>query len=437
MNKLALLGGKPVRSHLFPRHNTIGAEEMKAASEVLKSGNLSQFLGCWDDDFYGGPKVQEFESAWAEFYGAKYAYSVNSNTSGLFAAIGACDVGPGDEVIVSPYTMTASAIAPVIYGAVPVFADIDPHTFCLDPRSIEERITSRTKAILVVHIFGHPADMDAINALAKEHNIRLIEDCAQAPATYYQGKIVGSLGDLGVFSLNYHKHINTGEGGVVTTNDELLAEKISLIRNHGEQVVEAKGTKNLVNTFGFNYRLTEIQAAIGIEQLKKLPYLMKVRQAHSEFLSERLGQFAGITAPYIAKGCVHSYYQQAFLYDAAKLGISRNIFIKALRAELPSSYCRKRDSLIGAGYVRPLYLEPIYQNRVGRCAFNCPRYEGTVSYRPGLCAVAERLHLAELFTLEYNRPGMSQSDLRDVVDAFEKVYTHREELRQIHDETSR
>ena len=333
MNKLALLGGEPVRRHLFPVHNTIGPEEKQAAMEVLDSGNLSQFLGSWSDDFYGGPKVQEFERLWAAHAQTKIAYSVNSNTSGLVAAVGACDLGPGDEVIVSPYTMTASAIAPVAYGAVPVFADIDPRTFCLDPASIEHRITSRTKAILVVHLFGHPADMDAINALAGKHGLRVIEDCAQSPDSYYHGKMVGGLADLGVFSLNYHKHIHTGEGGLVTTNNEGLAEKVALIRNHGEYVVEDKGTKDLVNTFGFNYRLTELQAAIGIEQLKKLPSLMEIRRQNSKFLDERLGQFAGLTPPYLEKDCVHSYYTQSYLYDAEILGIPRDIFLEALRAE--------------------------------------------------------------------------------------------------------
>lgn len=433
MPKLAILGGEPVRRHLFPPHNPIGQEEKQAAQEVLDSGNLSQFLGAWSDDFYGGPKVQEFERTWAAHTQTKFAYSVNSNTSGLFAAIGACNLGPGDEVIVSPYTMSASAIAPVIYGAVPVFADIDPRTFCLDPVSIEERITTRTRAILVVHIFGHPADMDAINALARRFNLAVIEDCAQAPASSYRGKNVGSLGDLGVFSLNYHKHIHTGEGGLVTTNHDGLAEKISLIRNHGEQVVEEKGTRDLINTFGFNYRLTELQAAIGIEQLKKLPRLMAIRRQNSKFIDERLGQFEGIIPPYVTEDCSHSYYMQSYRYAADIIGIPRDTFLKALRAELPSSYGREKDSLIGGGYVRPLYLEPIYQDRVGKCAFNCPRYEGRVSYERGICPVTEKMHFSELFTLEYNRPGMTQTDLQDVVDGFEKVYRLREELRNWHD----
>jgi perosamine synthetase len=195
--------------------------------------------------------------------------------------------------------------------------------------------------------------------------------------------------------------------------------------------VEGKGTEDLINTFGGNCRLTELQAAIGLEQLRKLPALMKIRQANAAFLSDRLNQFDGITPPYLAPDCTHSHYVQAFLYDAKRVGIPRDLFIKALRAELPSSYGREKDSLIGAGYVRPLYLQPVYQQRVGKCAFNCPRYEGTVSYARGICPVTERLHFEELFTMEYLRPGMSQADLQDVVDGFEKVHAHRHELHDL------
>jgi dTDP-4-amino-4,6-dideoxygalactose transaminase len=245
--------------------------------------------------------------------------------------------------------------------------------------------------------------------------------------------MIGGLGDLGIFSLNYHKHIHTGEGGVVTTNNDVLAEKVALIRNHGEYVVEDKGTKDLANTWGQNYRLTELQAAIGIEQLKKLPGLMEIRRQNSQFLDERIGQLGGITPPYLEEGCTHSYYMQAYRFDAEVVGIPRDIFLRALRAELPSSYRRENDALIGGGYAVPLYLEPIYQQRLGRCSFNCPRYDGKVSYQKGLCPVTERMHFSELFTLEYNRPGMTQSDLQDVVDGFEKVYTHRHELREWHE----
>src|SRR3989338_7004420 len=180
-NRLALLGGPPVRTRLFDAYNTMDYHEKRAVMKVLDGGNLSQFLGAWHADFYGGPNVREFEKKWAKLMGAEHAIAVNSCTSGLYAAIGACGLGPGDEVIVSPYTMSASAIAPLIYGAVPVFADIDPEIFCLDPASVESKITSRTKAIVIVNIFAHPADMDRILAIARRHRLSVIEDCAQSP----------------------------------------------------------------------------------------------------------------------------------------------------------------------------------------------------------------------------------------------------------------
>lgn len=431
MSKLALLGGDPVRKQLFPAYNTIGSEEKAAVQSVLDSGNLSQFLGAWGPDFLGGPVVRKFEAEWADAIGVARAITVNSNTSGLFAAMGALDIGPGDEVIVSPYTMSASAIAPMVYGAVPVFADVHPDTFCLDPKSVEARITPRTRAIIVVHIMGHPADMDAIMAIAKKHGIRVVEDAAQAPMGKYKGRFVGGIGDIGVFSLNYHKHIHTGEGGVITTNDTDLARRLELVRNHGETSIEAIGASELSGIVGFNYRMTEMEAAIGREQLRKLPRLLEERVANVSFLVDRLSGLPGLTPQRLLDdGSVHAFYVHAIKVDTKKLGVSRDRIAAALRAELPSAVLRETTPLIGAGYVRPLYLQPIYQRRAARCAFNCPRYEGTVAYGRGTCPVAERLHFEELLTHELMRPGMSRGDLDDVVRGFEKVITHVAELRE-------
>jgi len=252
MGKLAINGGKPIRTQKFPAHNMIGEEEKKAVMQVLDSGVLSKFLGCWHPDFYGGPQVLEFEKQWAEFCDAKHAISVNSNTSGLYAAIGAAGICPGDEVIVSPYTMSASATAIIGWNGVPVFADIQDDIFCLDPKSIAEKITPYTKAIMVVDIFGHPADLDPIMELARKHNLVVIEDAAQAPGGVYKKRKIGSIADMTVFSLNYHKHIHTGEGGIVTTNNPEFAERLQLIRNHGENIVGPKNIRNLSNTYGFN-----------------------------------------------------------------------------------------------------------------------------------------------------------------------------------------
>lgn len=428
MAKLAINGGTPVRTKLFPAYNTIGNEEKNAVMKVLDSGNLSQFLGAWHKDFYGGPTVQSFEKSWAAAFGIKYAITVNSNTSGLFTAIGACGIKPGDEVIVSPYTMSASALAPIIYGAVPVFADVDYDNFGLDPASIEANITPRTKAILVVHIFGNPARMDEIMTIAKKHNLYVIEDCAQAPMATYKDKLVGTIGDIGVFSLNYHKHIHTGEGGVIVTNNDNLAERCYLIRNHGENIVEPKGITDVWNTYGFNYRMTEMEAAVGIEQLKKLPELLKERIKNAEYLAQQLSSMPGITPPYIEAGNKHVYYVQAFKYNKEILGVDRNAFINAIKAEIPSAILREDTPIIAAGYVKPLYLQPLYQQRAAHCSFNCEKYKGTVDYSKGICPTAEKLHFEELFFHEYMRPGMSKEDMDDVVSAFHKVAENVAEL---------
>lgn len=429
MAQLAIKGGEPVRKKLFPAYNTIGKEEKEAVQKVLDSGNLSQYLGVWTDDFFGGPTVRKFEEAWCKALNIQHAVSVNSNTSGLFACMGACGIGPGDEVIVSPYTMSASAVAPLVYGGVPVFADIDPNTFCLDPKSIEAKITQKTKAILIVHIFGHPADMDDIMLIAKKHKLKVIEDCAQAPMGKYKGRYVGSIGDIGVFSLNYHKHIHTGEGGIIVTNDANLAERVQLIRNHAENVVDAKGVSDLTNMIGYNYRMTEVEAAIGIEQLKKLPSLIEQRVKNAAFLHEALGSIHGLTSPsWVKEPSLHTFYVQPLKYDQSVFEVHRNDFVNAIKAEIPSAVLRETAPLIGAGYVRPLYLQPIYQQRAA-FAFNNDRFQSNVDYNMGACPVTERMHFNELITHEYMRPGMSRGDMEDVVNAFEKVANHIAELK--------
>ena len=430
MVQLAVCGGKPVRTRPFPAHNPIGEEEKQAALKVLESGVLSRFLGAWHPDFYGGEHVRALECAWAESVGAKHAVSCNSNTSGLFAAIGAAGIGPGDEVIVTPYTMSASATAIVGYNGVPVFADIQPDIFCLDPASIRERITPRTKALMVVHLFGHPADMDPILDIAREHNLVVIEDAAQAPGAMYKERKVGTLGDMTVFSLNYHKHIHTGEGGIVVTNSNDYAERLQLIRNHGESVVGPKGVTNLVNTFGFNLRLTEIQAAIGLAQLPKLPPLQDVRIENAEYLSRHIGALPGLQAPVVSPACKHVYYVQAFLYDEAVLGISRERFVEAVCAELPTA--EDRDwPLLSVGYATPLYLLPMYQRQIAfgpsGWPFKSPFYHGQVDYREGLCQMTEQIEKS-LIPTEFMRPPSTLTDMHDVVNAFEKVYEHRHVL---------
>jgi dTDP-4-amino-4,6-dideoxygalactose transaminase len=429
--KLALLGGTPVRKDPFPQYRTIGQEEKAATARVIDSGVLSKFFGCWDPDFYGGAEVQAAEKEWAAHFGAKHAITVNSATSGLYAAVGAAGVGPGDEVIVSPYTMSASATAALVYGGIPVFADIEEDCFCLSVASVRAKITKRTRAIVVVDIFGQPYDRDGINALAKEHGLAVIEDAAQAPGAKYRGRFAGTLGDLGVFSLNYHKHIHCGEGGVVVTDDDVLADRVRLIRNHAEVVVADKGVTDLVNMVGFNYRMTELEAAVTRCQLPKLPALLSKRLDHCAYLSAELGRIPAIVPPVIRDGCVHAFYVQPFRFLAEKAGVSRERFIEAVRAELPPTLGRESEGpLLSCGYVRPLYLEPIYQRRIalGKSGFPFNLADPSVRYEKGICPVTERMHEKELFAHELMHASLSRADVEDVAAAFRKVWECRSEL---------
>ena len=422
-NQLAIHGGSAVRTTAFPPYVTIGEEEKRAVMEVLDSTVLSKFLGTWSPDFFGGPRVQELERAWKEYFGTRYAVSMNSATSGLYAAVGAAGVGPGDEVIVSPYTMSASATAALVYGAIPVFADIDPDSFCITADTIRRCITPFTKAIIAVDIFGQPADMDAIMALAAQHDLVVIEDAAQAPGATYRGRFAGTLGHIGVFSLNYHKTIHSGEGALVVTNDDALAERLQLIRNHAEAVVKKKGTQDIVNMVGFNYRMTEIEAAIAAEQLKKLKGLAERRVEAADYLTTGLRGLPGLTPPEVTEGVVHGYYMYAMRFEASVVGVSRAAFAAALRSEgVP----------IGEGYVEPLYLQPLYQKRIAFGTHGFPftyeGYLGSVSYDRGICPVAERMHFHELLTADLCHASLSDADLEDVVTAIRKVYDQRASL---------
>ena len=417
MSKLAIDGGIPVRTRPFPPYVTIGEEEKRAALEVLDSKVLSDFLGTWSPQFYGGTRVRKFEDEWSAYFGVKHAVTVNSATSGLMAAVGAAGVGPGDEVIVSPYTMTASASCVLAFNAVPVFADIDSETFCLTADTIRARVTPRTRAVVVVDLFGQPPDMDPIMALAQEHNLLVIEDSAQSPGARYKGRYAGTLADIGVFSLNYHKTIHTGEGGVVVTARDDLAERLQLIRNHAEVVVKGKGTKNIVSMLGFNFRMTEIEAAIGSEQLKKLDRLLAPRLEAAAFLTEGLSGLTGLTPPVVRPEVRHGWYLYAFRYDPGQTGVPRARFTAALQAEgIP----------VFEGYVEPIYLQPMYQERtlygeVG-CPFRCPHYKGDVSYVRGLCPVTERMHYDELMFTNICHASITRADLSDFVGAVRKVH---------------
>jgi perosamine synthetase len=422
--RLALNGGPKTITTPFRRYNPIGVEEVEAAKKTIESGVLSQFIGAWDPDFYGGARVREFESAWASYFGVKHAVTVNSATSGLIAAVGALGIEPGDEVIVSPWTMCASATAILMWNAIPVFADIEPETYCLDPRSVEANITPHTRAIMAVDIFGHSANMDALMAIARKHGLKVISDTAQAPGAYYKGKYAGTIADIGCFSLNYHKHIHTGEGGVLVTNDDGLAERMQLIRNHGEAVVGDKGVTNLVNMVGYNFRLGEVESAIGIEQLRKLRRLVGTRQHIADRLTQGLAKFHGLTVPHVTAQCTHAYYIYPLTVDTVSLGVSAAKIAQALEAEGVTG--------VSAGY-QNVHLLPIYQKKIAYGSHGFPwssdicRRE--VDYRKGICPTAERLHERDYLGFAACLHDLGDADVDLMLAAFAKVWDSLDSLR--------
>ncbi len=423
--KLAIFGGNKTIFKPFKPYNSIGVEEVEAAKQVIESGVLSKFLGCWGSDFYGGPKVQEFERRCEEYFGVKHAITVNSLTSGLIAAVGAIGIEPGDEVIVTPWTMSASATAILHWNAIPVFADIDPETFNIDPKSVEENITPYTKAIMAVDIFGQSADMDKLMAIAAKHNLKVISDTAQSPGALYKGKYAGTLAHVGGFSLNYHKHIHTGEGGLLVTNDADIAEKLQLIRNHAEVVVEDKGVTNLTNMIGHNFRLGEIECAIGIEQLKKLDGLVKSRQALAERLTKGLKGLKGLCTPVIRPDFTHVYYVYPMILDLEQLGVGRDIIHAALQAEGVAVSNRYQN----------IHLLPTYQKKIAYGSQGFPWSSDIckrdVSYEKGICPVAEKLQDSTYLGFGMCVYDLSDSDIDSIIAAFQKVWANLDSLRDL------
>jgi len=422
--KLALFGGPKTIQTEFKRYNSIGIEEAQAAKEVIESGILSQFLGAWHEDFFGGPKVKEFERRCESYYGVKHAVTVNSWTSGLIAAVGAIGIEPGDEVIVTPWTMCATATAILHWNAIPVFADIDPETFNLCPKSVEANITPYTKAIMVVDIFGQSADMDELMAIAEKYGLKVISDTAQAPGAFYKGKYAGTLAHVGGYSLNYHKHIHTGEGGIIVTNDDEIAERLELIRNHAEVVVGDKGVTNLSNMVGHNFRLGEIECAMGIEQLKKLGGFVDSRQSLANRLTEGLKGLPGLRTPVVKADRTHVYYVYPLILDLEELDVSRDKIHAALQAEGVAVSKRYQN----------IHLLPMYQQKVAYGSNGFPWTSDIchrdVNYKKGICPVAEELNDSTYLGFGMCVYDLSNEDIDLIIKAFKKVWSNIEEIKK-------
>ena len=419
--KLAINGGNKIRKKSWADNITTGEEEKIALSRVIDSGYMSLFEGSHTPDapfsFYGGPEVQALEDEWNEYYGSKYSVSVNSATSGLYMAIGALGIGYGDEVIVSPYTMSACAMAPMIYGAIPVFADVDDMG-SLDPKSIKTLVSSRTKAILVVHQFGIPAQMDEIMEIANKYNLKVIEDCAQAHGAKYRGQYVGTIGNIGVFSLNVNKTIQSGEGGVCVTNDKDLHYRLALIRNHGEAVVEAAEYDDITNIAGFNYRMTELQAAVCRVQLNILDGLNTERLKLVKQLNNGLREFDFLVVPEEKHDCESTYYVYPLKFLSEIAGIKREQFVEAVNAEGINFF---------QGYVKPLYTQPVYQKRsLFKNGYPFSAIENKscrMEYNIGICPNAEKLHFDQMIINEHIRLPNTEEDVRDIINAIRKIVT--------------
>lgn len=287
----------------------LGREEIASLVEVVRSGILAQ-----------GPVVKEFERAFADFCGVTHAVAVSSGTAALHGALYSLGIGPGDEVITTPFTFVSTANSVLMQRARPVFADIDPQTMNLDPEEVSRAVTPRTKAVIAVHLYGCPCEMDYLRRLGETHGLFLVEDACQAHGAAYMGRPAGSLGDAGCFSFYATKNMTCGEGGMVTTDREDIAVRLRRFRHHGEE----EGKRYLYRELGYNFRLTDIAASMGIEQLKKLPAMNEIRRSNASLYECHLRGIPGVTLPKAPRGAVHVYHQYVLRINGSAFGLNRD-----------------------------------------------------------------------------------------------------------------
>jgi perosamine synthetase len=412
--KLALAGGTPVIQHAFTASNPIKDREILAAETVLKSGRLSAFLGAKSDQFLGGPRVKEFEAGAKKLFGTEYCISFNSWTSGLESAIAALpDLELGDEIITTSWTMSATASAILINGYVPVFADIDPGTFCIDPKSVESLITPNTRAILTVDIFGRSSNYTSLRAISEKYNLWLIGDSAQSPGTLYEGNHVASLSDIGGYSLNYHKHLHSGEGGFAVTDSNELASRLQLIRNHAESVVEVG--ENNSELIGHNFRLGEIEAAIANVQLERLDDLINPKIVSAEYLTDCLAGIDELITPSKLGYHENVYYIYPILLRNPGVKM-RNTFVEALKAEGVPAVVSHYQNI----HRLPIY-ESFKENNRGRYSHLNFSQIALNSYGKGSLPVAEHFYDESFLGIHMCSFDFTRKDIEEISEAIRKV----------------
>jgi perosamine synthetase len=410
MEKLAIDGGVPVRTKSpIVETDVFDEEELDALIEVAKMKKLRR-----------AEATVEYEKRLAEWFGVKHAIAVSSGTTTLHIALAAFGIGPGDEVIVSPYTFISSDTCVLEQNAIPIFADIDPKYLTMDPADVERKITLRTKAIIPVTITGTPVDMDPIMELARKHHLWVLEDAAQSFGATYKGNLVGTIGHIGSFSTVTGKITNTGEGGFVITNDDDLYEKMWGYMDFARKKSMGQASKYHWGLPCTNYRITNMQAAIGLEQLKKAKNLMAKRTENALYLTEKLCGLPGIVLPEATPFGDRVYFYYVIRLQPEILGARMIDFALALAAE----GVWDKHYLSTTRWMVPQHLEPLFVNKEGyggtHCPFDCPRYEGHVEYYKGLCPVAEKA-CEEVFWLASVHPLLEKQDLDDVANSVKKV----------------
>ena len=407
MDRLAINGGEKVKQVPFGIGKRFGDSELMHLKEALEQNTLF---------YWAGKKVKEFNKKFSEMCNTEYCVATSSGTASIHVALGTVGVTAGDEVITSPITDMGSVIGILYQNAIPIFADLDPYTYNLDPKSVEEKITDKTKAILVVHLAGNPVDMDGIMAVARKHNIKVVEDCAQSYMSYYKGKLTGTIGDIGCFSLNDFKHISAGDGGMCIMKDEELYKKaLRFSDKNYDRLSNDPAAMRKIEYLAPNYRMTELQGAVGIAQLDKLEWICSQRYEFGEGITQGIKHLKGIYPPKITEGGKSSYWFYMFRIDEKEAGVSRDEFSKALAAEgIPNQ----------AGYIPTcVYEYDMFINKHAYqgtdCPFGCKLYGRDVKYYKGMCPTAEeilntaiRISVSEFYT---------EQDLKDVVRAIEKV----------------